>query len=117
MSKASRNSKRWFSPIEMCTCIGFLPVREFFDKLKELAIEGHKPAHRPQCSPGLFRFARIEDNTQSRFRAALQHVLALFVETGDDCIVLLEGHEQRGQRNRVINATFPEARIRGKPDA
>src|SRR5215469_8714823 len=96
--------------------MAFLPFVQFFDELKQSAIKGNKPGDHAHRAPHLFRLPWRKDDTHGWLRAAFQHVVALLVETRDDGVVLLEGHHQGRQRNRVIAPVFPKVNVRRQPD-
>jgi hypothetical protein len=49
--------------------------------------------------------------TESWFRAALEHVLAFFIEAGHDGVVVLEGDIQRWKRDAVVSTVSSECGI------
>ena len=94
----------------------FLPFLQFLDKLIQSAVKGNEPGDHAHRAPHLFRLPWRKDDTHGRLRTAFQHVVALFVETRDDGVVLFEGHHQGRQRNRVIAAVLAKVNVCRQPD-
>jgi hypothetical protein len=78
----------------------------FLNQLKEFAIDRDEPFQRSQCVANFLWCPRRKDHAHHRLGRTFHHGLALFVETGDDGIVLFEGDEQGGQRWIVVVPGF-----------
>src|ERR1035437_9005254 len=76
------------------------------DQLKDFTIERNKAIHDSQSVPDFIRLAWREDNTYGRLGGAFHHVLALFIETGGDGVLLFEGDKQGRQWRLVVVAKF-----------
>src|ERR1700733_15151749 len=74
-------------------------------------VERYEPSDHAHRAPHFFRLLRGEEDAYSWLRAPFEHVLAFLVEARDDSVVLLEGHEQRRQRDRVIAAVFTKVNV------
>jgi hypothetical protein len=56
--------------------------------------------------PNVIRIPRREDEAHGRLGGAFHHVLAFFVETGGNGVVLFEGDKQGWQWRLVVVAGF-----------
>lgn len=86
-----------------------------FDKLEEFQIEHDEALDDPDCVPHLVGLVRRENNTNRRLRTAFEHVVAFFIETSLDYIVLIEGHEEARQRDGVVAAILTKVGIGRHP--
>src|ERR1035437_6174280 len=76
------------------------------DQLEEFTIERDEAFYDPQHVPDFIRLAWREDDTHGRLGGAFHHVLALFIETGGDGVLLFEGDKQGRQWRLVVVAKF-----------
>jgi len=96
--------------------MAFLPFLYLLDHLEELEAKGNEPADHAQCALQFLGFRWREDHPYDRLRAAFEHVLAFLIETGDDRIVIFEGHYQGRQRDGVIAAILAKTSIGSQPN-
>ena len=79
---------------------------DFFYERKELRIEPNKSFNESQRIAHLVWIGWREDGAERRLGRAFEHRLALFVETGNDGILLFEANEKARQWRLVVAALF-----------
>jgi hypothetical protein len=73
--------------------MAFLPFVQLLHHLEELDVERDEAANHTQDALHFLGLLRRKDYAQGGFAAALQHVLALLVEAGDNRIMVFEGDQ------------------------